>query len=1021
MSQNKENTIDANVSEELDKLRKENELLKSRVRDLEEFKNFIGNSSAAYCLASLPGGEILESGKSFCKIFELSCDEILESSLDDLGFSKVFDDLKRGFAEGEEVVSLENVEVIPGENNPKQISVFARKTVSKGSGCVFISLCDLTETSALKKENYRTSMFFRKMFHSHKAVMLIIDVDDNPGEIIDANPAASEFYGYPISELRGMSMFEINVLGDDYIRESIGKVLANKQKKFRFIHRLSSGELRQVDALTTALEYFGRMALFSIIVDVTQEEENKEKLLRSEEKYRNLIENILEIPFTLDFNGKVLFAGEQVYYHLGYKPSEIQGEPLQDFLAPKYRETFREVLAKNQKRIIETEVEFETKSGPKKWYKISGKSVRDGFGNDTFQIIVANIHSRKSAEEKLLESVQKNSFFIANIPIAYMEWDLESKVVEWNGAAEKIFGYSKSEATGARVDKLLMTDYEKSEGAYVAKQLIQNPEGLNYVAQNKTKSGDEIVCEWYLRLVRSETGESIGVIALARDITKRAALEEEVRRSREWFKWLFEKAPDAYYLNDLKGNFIDGNEAAENLLGYKREELIGKNFAKVDILPRKSLPKALKILSKHAFGVRTGPDEFDLRRKDGSLVSVEITAAPFKIDDKRFVLGIARDITEKIESKKLLAQREELLSTLMQTIPIPIFYKDLELRFIDGNEAFFEFFELEPSDIIGRTVFDIWDHDNASEFNKADQKALNEKSLQIDEYDFIDAFGVRRYLIDYKTVYYDEESQPAGLIGAVVDVSDQKEMQKELKRTLAEKDKFISIIAHDLRSPISGFLGLTNILSTEFRNLSVKELTDISRALCDSAGSIYKLLENLLEWSRIKRGVFDFEPKAFFLKEVVFKALDLIKPAAEVKKITIVDETEDIKVFADERAVSGTLRNLLSNAVKFSNEGGFITLITDNYSENIVKISVIDSGIGMSPETVDTLFRIDRHDSQEGTRGEKGTGLGLILAKELIEMNGGEIFVESEEGKGSTFAFTVAKQTVQTPDIEKPT
>ncbi len=1013
MTKDEENTIDSTGSDDTDILGRENEFLKSRVRYLEDFKSFIGRSSSAFCAASLPNGEILEAGDAFLRIFELSSEKFLGSTIGEIGLADAFDSVKERFAQGEEEVTLENVEVFLSGTDPKYFSLAARKTVSNGVDCVLMSLCDLTQTSALKKDNYRTSMFFRKMFYSHKAVMLIIDVEENRGEIIDANPAASEFYGYSVKDLRGMNIFEINVLGDDFINDAMEKVLAFKQKKFRFVHRLSSGELRQVDTLTTSLDYFGKKVFFSIIVDVTQDEENKEKLLRSEEKYRNLIDNILEISFILDFGGKVLFVSDQVYNQIGYKPREILGEPLDDFLAPKYRKPLREILAENRKSLIEIELEFETKTGPKKWFRVSGKAVKKAFGEYSFQIIAANIHARKTAEEKLLESVQKTSFFIANIPLAYMEWNLDSVLVEWNGAAENIFGYSKSEAVGKRVDKLLMIDYKKTKADSVANQLIESPAGLNTTERYKTKNGDEIVCDWYLRLVRAESGESTGVIALARDVTHRAALEEEVRRSREWFKRLFEEAPDAYYLNDLKGSFIDGNEAAEKLIGYKKEELIGKNFAEFNILPPKSLPKALKNLSKHAFGVRTGPDELELRRKDGSFVNVEITAAPFKIDGKRYVLGIARDITEKIESKKLLAQREELLSTLMQTIPIPIFYKDLELRFIDGNEAFFEFFELKPSDIIGKTGFDIWDRDYAREFNEADLKTLNERSLQIDEYDLVDKFGNPRYLIDYKTVYYDEEARPAGLIGAVIDVTKQKETQKKLTEALAEKDRFISIIAHDLRSPISGFLGLAKMLNQDFKNLDMNELTEISGAMFNSANAVYKLLENLLEWSKIKRGIFVFQPKIYFLKELIYKTLDIVKSAAEAKEITVVDETEDLKVFADERAVSGALRNLISNALKFSEEGGEIRLFTEDYSENMAKISVVDFGIGMSPETVDNLFRLDKNASRTGTDGEKGSGLGLILAKELIEMNGGEIFVESQEGKGSTFAFTVAKQTVQ--------
>lgn len=235
------------------------------------------------------------------------------------------------------------------------------------------------------------------------------------------------------------------------------------------------------------------------------------------------------------------------------------------------------------------------------------------------------------------------------------------------------------------------------------------------------------------------------------------------------------------------------------------------------------------------------------------------------------------------------------------------------------------------------------------------------------------------------------------------------EKKEELEIANHTKDKFFSIIAHDLRSPFNALLLLTSTLRTEYEELTKDELKEYIIGVDDTAKNISKLLGNLLEWSHIQRGKITFNPENIQLKLVTDQSIEIVRQQCEAKDIQLEHNVPDnLYVFADLNMVFTIMRNLISNAGKFTKRGGKIT-VSAMEADKFIKIEIKDSGIGMSQEKILKLFKIDEKISTLGTENEPSTGLGLILCHEFITKNNGSILVTSEEGIGTTFAVLLPK------------
>ena len=225
----------------------------------------------------------------------------------------------------------------------------------------------------------------------------------------------------------------------------------------------------------------------------------------------------------------------------------------------------------------------------------------------------------------------------------------------------------------------------------------------------------------------------------------------------------------------------------------------------------------------------------------------------------------------------------------------------------------------------------------------------------------------------------------------------------------ATKDKFFSIISHDLKNPFASVLSISELMNENFENTETDEIRFGVRKIYSTNKHIYALLENLLTWSKTQRGNLNVEKVKFNLQKTIETNINILKLSAEKKNIQIIfDGKEEIFAHADREMISTVVRNLINNAVKFTPSDKEIN-VRAKVNKTMIEVEVSDQGVGISEENLERLFRIDDKFKSDGTAGEKGTGLGLIICKEFIEKNGGSIKVKSKSGEGSSFSFTIPK------------
>ena len=388
-----------------------------------------------------------------------------------------------------------------------------------------------------------------------------------------------------------------------------------------------------------------------------------------------------------------------------------------------------------------------------------------------------HITKRKEAEEALRKSEVKYAKVFHSNPHSITISALPSgRLVEVNDHFLDVMGYRREDVIG-QTPVALNLWVDPAKRARIIK-LVQE-QGMVRNEEIELRLGPNRVVTCLMSAERIDLGGEPCMVAITRNITERKQIEETLRQSEERLKVVFEYAPDAYYLNDLKGVFVDGNRAAEALTGYKREELIGKSFLRVNLLPPQQIPKAMALLARNALGKSTGPDEFILKRKDGARVPVEIRTYPVKIQGQTLVLGIARDATERKQDEATLREQEERFRTLFDNSPDAIFVEDLDGYVLDVNPAACRLHHTRRERLIGQHIKELVPPEQRphvmEEFNR----------LSGDEADYIEGYSWTKnghaVPVEIRANQIAYAGKPAILLH-VRSVTKRKQAEEEVKR-----------------------------------------------------------------------------------------------------------------------------------------------------------------------------------------------------------------------------------------------
>ncbi len=386
-------------------------------------------------------------------------------------------------------------------------------------------------------------------------------------------------------------------------------------------------------------------------------------------------------------------------------------------------------------------------------------------------------------------------------------------------------------------------------------------------------------------------------------------------------------------------------------------------------------------------------------------------------------LSIAR-----IKSLQSLKESERKYKLLADNVKDVIFTLDLDLKYTYISPSVKDLRGYEPWEVIGTPIYKAVSGKSFEFIHKLLLEKMEDyktgKGVPMEEYVLELELSHRNGNIIWTEVkasfILDHQKKPIGLLGVTRDITERKIVQEqllkkniELNEVNAQKDKLFSIIAHDLKNPFGHILNFSGLLLDHYDHYSEARRKQFIDLINKSSQQIYLLLENLLDWARSQSGKMDFFPQKIDLEKIVVEVVDLLNYTASSKNIKLyVAVPARVILYVDEFMLKTILRNLIGNAIKFTPDGGTVQIAAKPDSGETV-ISVIDTGVGMDNELAGSLFTLDLSLTQPGTRGEKGTGLGLLLCKEFVERHGGRIWVISTPGKGSVFTFSIPHQQPQ--------
>lgn len=715
----------------------------------------------------------------------------------------------------------------------------------------------------------------------------------------------------------------------------------------------------------------------------------------------------------------------------GLKVQEILGKTVTQVMPEIKDSAFNWISYYGQVGLTGHVREFEQFSNPlQRWFKVQVYSPEKGF----FSTIFIDITKEKNVNEEL------ENFFDVNLDLLCIA-DTDGSFIKVNKEWERVLGFSTEELQNHKFLEFIHPDDREITLQAVAQLKAQN-EVLNFINRYRTKDGTYRHIEW-----RSHPKGNL-IYAAARDITNQVVKEQLIGIRVDLMDYakdhsleaLLQKAIDSIcnLLDSPIGFFHFVNPDQKTISLQQWSTATKEVFCKA---PGKGMHYSIDEAGVWVDCIREKKPVIHnsynlLPHKKGlpeghAKVERELVVPVIRDDKIVAILGVGNKVEDYTESDANLVdfvadvtweivegkRKEEQLVKLSQAVeqsPASIVITDLKGRIEYVNPKFTTVTGYSLKEVIGQNPRILKSGATSSEVYKQLWETIKDGKEWRGEFQNVKKNGDRYWEFATISPVINEQGLVTHYIAVKEDITERKKSEDALRRSESQlkelnstKDKFFSIIGHDIKGVFSSVLVISELLVQRVQENNMEDLDQYSHMLNDVAKNGYALLENLLSWSRIQTGRLKYSPTDFLIVDVIRNVVELYKLNIDEKKIAInIEVNESAIVRADRFMLETILRNLISNAIKFTNPGGSINILAHQV-EGVLRVSISDSGIGISAEDIPKLFRIETSYTTQGTNREMGTGLGLILCKEFVTRHKGDIWVESELGKGTTIHFTL--------------
>jgi PAS domain S-box-containing protein len=773
--------------------------------------------------------------------------------------------------------------------------------------------------------------------------------------------------------------------------------------------------------------------------------QSQEALRQSEERFRKVFEDgpvgiILGSP-----DMRILKANRALCRMLNYSEQELSGKKFTDVTHPDdiaRSLEHAERLFRGDVSSYQLEKRYVTRDNKIIWAKVSVSLVRDKASAPVYALaVVEDITEQRRTGQALEQSEKRFRSLVENSSDSITLLDAEGTILYDAGSVtHRGLGYSHEEYLGRNAFELIHPN-DLPETRRLLGELLKKP-GAIMTSEYRVRHRDG---SW--RWIES-TGTNLlqepGVLAIvvnARDVTQRKQAEERLRQSEQRFSKAFHASPIAISIATLEeGRFIDVNESFLRLMGYTREEIIGRTaigaianrtsvaHTRQGIIGRTALELGMWLGAKDrdAFARKLREQgsirdiESSFRTKTGAIRQGLGSAELIELNGEQCILCLIHDITERKQAEEAMRKSEERFQLIARATNDTVWDWDLSSNQLWWNEGIKSVFGYSIEEI--QLDASWWDQHIHPEDR---DRVLDGMRATIDsnelfwsaEYRYRRADRSYADVFDRGYVIRDDEGKPVRMIGAMMDITERKRFEVELAKARDEalesarlKSEFLANISHEVRTPLNGIIGMTVLLHDS--GLAPNQLA-FAETIQTSSESLLRIINDILDFSKLEAGKMNFEVLDFNLREAVETTIQLLAERAQNKHIelvSLVDSDVPALLRGDPGRLRQVITNLVVNAIKFTGQGEVVLRVArevETGTHTTLCFTVRDTGIGIAPEALPYLFQAFSQADGSTTRKYGGTGLGLAISKQLVEMMGGQIGVESTPGKGSTFWFTI--------------